>query len=110
MVNKSGSKSRLVEKDSYKEKIENTYEKHRKQINLFFRRIIFVFLVIRGIFGYWSDLKNYIIKEELDRPVVEVANEPEKEKKKDLKKKIFKEKGIIFTDEEIEKYRNGTLE
>ena len=67
----------------------------------------FVFIIIclslRGISGYWSDLKEYIIRTTLvtpaDIPVDNSTNSTQK-----IKDRVYKEKGIILTDEDIKKY------
>lgn len=64
----------------------------------FFVLLIFC-LSLRGITGYWNDLKEYIIKTTLITP----ADIPLDNKQK-IKDRVYKEKGIILTDEDIEKY------
>jgi hypothetical protein len=61
-------------------------------------------LSIRGIGGYWDDLKEYIVSSELGKKSVVVKVDAKEDNYKAIKEKIFKEKGIILTDEDIKKY------
>lgn len=66
--------------------------------------IVVVLFILRGVTGYWGDLKSYIIQSELGKQTVTVSVDPIKDKNEKIKEKVFKEKGIILSDEDIEKY------
>lgn len=71
--------------------------------------LVFLIFFYRGSIGYYDDLKEYIINSEIERiksaisvdtlfiPKIKSQNEI-------LKEKIYKEKGIILTDEDIKNY------
>lgn len=83
-------------------------------------------LCLKGISGYWKDLKVHIIQEETGLeyqtnlisvdtvsvmpqvliPKIEEVK-PVFSKNEIIKKKLYKEKGIVLTDKDIEKY--GTI-
>jgi hypothetical protein len=56
------------------------------------------------VYGYWGDLKEYIVASELGKKSVVVKVDAKEDKYKAIKEKMFKEKGIILTDEDIKKY------
>jgi hypothetical protein len=82
-------------------KIFSKYQKHIVRVTWY---LALTLLSFRGVWGYWGDLKEYIVASELGKKSVVVKVDAKEDKYKAIKEKMFKEKGIILTDEDIKKY------
>jgi hypothetical protein len=78
--------------------------KYERQALLTIWYLVLAVLSIRGIGGYWGDLKDHIVSSELGKKSVVVKVDEKIDKYKEIKAKVFKEKGILLTDEDIKKY------
>lgn len=78
--------------------------KYERQTLLVIWYLVLFTLSVRGIWGYWGDLKDHIVSTELGKKSVVVKVDEKQDKYKAIKEKVFKEKGILLTDEDIKKY------
>ena len=100
--NESLKKEDIGEKSSVKQPVEARliffYEKNKTRILSLIRKIFFLTLIVRGFFGFWSDLKAKIIKDELGIDIIEIPIDPEVSKMDRVRKSIKEEKGIELTE------------
>lgn len=81
--------------------------KYERQILLTIWYIVLFVLSARGIWGYWGDLKEHIVEKELGKKSVIIKVEAKEDKYKEIRERVFKEKGIILTDKDIEDFTNN---
>jgi hypothetical protein len=85
-------------------KLQPIITKYQKQLIKGVWYLLLILLSFRGLGGYWGDLKDYIVASELGKKSVVVKVDANQDKYKEIKERVFKEKGIVLTDKDIEQY------
>jgi|LakMenEpi03Aug12_release.lakeMendotaPanAssembly.Ray.scaffolds.fasta_scaffold2346155_1 hypothetical protein len=85
-------------------KLQPIIAKYQKQLIRGVWYLLLILLSFRGLGGYWGDLKDYIVASELGKKSVVVKVDANQDKYKEIKERVFKEKGIVLTDKDIEQY------
>jgi hypothetical protein len=85
-------------------KLQPIIAKYQKQLIKGVWYLLLILLSFRGLGGYWGDLKDYIVASELGKKSVVVKVDANQDKYKEIKERVFKEKGIVLTDKDIEQY------
>jgi hypothetical protein len=84
--------------------VQRFISKYQKPIVRVIWYLVLILLSFRGVWGYWGDLKEYIVASELGKKSVIIKVDANQDKYKEIKERVFKEKGIVLTDKDIEQY------
>lgn len=84
--------------------VQRFFQKHKNLGISILKYLIIAVFVLRGVGGFWIDLKDHIIEAELGKKPVTVTIDVKEDKYNPIKEKVYKEKGIILSNEEIDKY------
>jgi hypothetical protein len=94
------------------EELKGLWKKLFKKITIVY--ILAIILSFKGAKCYWNDFTNYLVVEKLKTLDIKIEDlelevEVQDYQKQKLADKIFREKGIVITDAQIDSVKTGTL-